>query len=144
MFGSQKHLNEVVVYSGDLVKKDEEGFLYFISRRDEMIKTSGYRVSPTEVEEVLIEIPGIRNAVVFGREVENTEQMVVAVVEADGGPVDEKGVLQECRKRFPPYLVPREVYFETSFKKTANGKIDRSFIKKKYLRMGRENEAQGT
>ncbi len=44
----QDHLNETVVYSGDLVKKDEEGFLYFISRRDEMIKTSGYRVSPTE------------------------------------------------------------------------------------------------
>ena len=115
-----------------------------ISRRDEMIKTSGYRVSPTEVEEVLIEIPGIRNAVVFGREIEDTEQIVVAVMEADDGPLDEKGVLRECRDRLPPYLIPREIHFESSFKKTANGKIDRSFIKKKYLRMGREDEAQGT
>jgi len=144
MFGAQEHLNEVVVYSGDLVKRDEEGFLYFISRRDEMIKTSGYRVSPTEIEEVLIEMAGIRNAVVFGREVENTEQIIVAVIEADGSSVDERGMLQECRKRLPPYLVPREVHFETSFKKTANGKIDRSFIKKKYLSTDKEDEAQGT
>ncbi len=142
--GTQQHLNEIVVYSGDLVKKDEEGFLYFISRRDEMIKTSGYRVSPTEIEEALIEIAGIRNAVVFGREVENTEQIVVAVLERDGGCVDEKGLLRECRDRLPPYMVPREVHFEASFPKTANGKIDRSFIKKQYLRVGQEDEAQGT
>ena len=66
----QDHLNETVVYSGDLVKKDEEGFLYFVSRRDEMIKTSGYRVSPAEVEETLIEIPEVSNAIVFGKEMD--------------------------------------------------------------------------
>jgi acyl-CoA ligase (AMP-forming) (exosortase A-associated) len=128
----QDHLNEIVVYSGDLVKKDEEGFLYFLSRRDEMIKTSGYRVSPTEVEEVLIEIPGVSNAVVFGKEMEDAEQIIVAVLETNILSDDEKMVMQECRKRLPGYMVPQEIHLEKAFRKTANGKIDRSYIKQKY------------
>ena len=129
----QGHLHEIVVYSGDLVKKDEEGFLYFISRRDEMIKSSGYRVSPTEVEEVLIEIPGVSNALVFGKEVETAEQVIVAVVETNHLSNDKKILIQECRKRLPGYMVPHEIHFEKAFKKTANGKIDRSFIKQKWM-----------
>jgi acyl-CoA ligase (AMP-forming) (exosortase A-associated) len=129
----QRHLNEIVVYSGDLVKKDEEGFLYFISRRDEMIKTSGYRVSPTEVEDILIEINNVSNAVVFSREIETGEQIIVAVVEADGTSSDTKTLTREAKKRLPPYMVPQEFHIEKSFKTTANGKIDRSFIKQKYV-----------
>ncbi len=129
----QEHLNEVVVYSGDLVKKDEEGFLYFISRRDEMIKTSGYRVSPTEVEEVLLEIPGVSDAVVFGKENKNAEQIIIAVVERNSLSVDKKILIQECKKRLPRYMVPHQIYLEKTFKKTASGKIDRSFIKQKWI-----------
>jgi acyl-CoA ligase (AMP-forming) (exosortase A-associated) len=129
----QDHLNEVAVYSGDLVKKDEEGFLYFISRRDEMIKTSGYRVSPTEIEELLIEIPGVNDAVVFARENENAEQIIVAIVEPNGILLEKPQLLQECRQRLPAYMVPREIHFEKTFRKTANNKIDRSFIKQKWL-----------
>lgn len=143
LLNQQDHLNEIVVYSGDLVKKDEEGFLYFISRRDEMIKTSGYRVSPTEVEEVLIEIPGVSDAVVFGKEIETTEQVIVSVVETNHLSNDKKILIQECRKRLPGYMVPHEIHFEKAFKKTANGKIDRSFIKEKYahsLTNGTRNE----
>jgi acyl-coenzyme A synthetase/AMP-(fatty) acid ligase len=115
------------------VKKDKDGYLYFLSRKDEMIKTSGYRVSPTEVEEVLIEIPSINNAVVFGKELDNSEQIIVAVVETDTIAIDEKAVMQECRKLLPRYMVPHEIHFEEAFKKTANGKIDRSLIKQKWL-----------
>ena len=133
LLNQQDHLNEIVVYSGDLAKKDEEGFLYFISRRDEMIKTSGYRVSPAEVEEVLIEIPGVSDAVVFGKEIENAEQIIVSVVETNHLSNDKKILIQECRKRLPGYMVPHEIHFEKAFKKTANGKIDRSFIKQKWM-----------
>ena len=133
MLTGQEHLNEVVVYSGDLVRMDEEGYLYFVSRRDEMIKTSGYRVSPTEVEEILIEIPGVRDTVVFGRELENGDQAIVAVVEPSTGDVDEKRMKQEAGRRLPGYMVPHEIHFEKEFRKTANGKVDRSYIKKKWL-----------
>lgn len=130
ILNGQDHLNETVVYSGDLVKKDEEGFLYFISRRDEMIKTSGYRVSPTEVEEILLEINGISNAVVFGSELESGDQGIIAVVET--ALTDVKALLAECRVRFPSYMVPHEINLEKEFVKTANGKIDRSLLKRKW------------
>lgn len=130
LLNGREHLNETVVYSGDLVKKDEDGFLYFISRRDEMIKTSGYRVSPTEVEEILVEIPGVSNAVVFGRELESGDQGIIAVVETDSS--DTKHLLAECRRRLPAYMVPHEINCEPEFPKTANGKIDRSFLKSKW------------
>ena len=57
---------EIAVWSGDTVRMDEEGFLYFISRRDEMIKTSGYRVSPTEVEEVVYATGCVGEAAALG------------------------------------------------------------------------------
>jgi acyl-CoA ligase (AMP-forming) (exosortase A-associated) len=130
LLNGQEHLNETVVYSGDLVRKDEDGFLFFISRRDEMIKTSGYRVSPTEVEEILVEIPGVSNAVVFGRELESGDQGIIAVVETDTS--DVRVLLSECRRRLPAYMVPHQINCEPEFPKTANGKIDRSFLKSKW------------
>ena len=133
----QPHLHETVVYSGDIVKKDEDGFLYYVSRRDEMIKTSGYRVSPTEVEEVLIELPGVSNVVVFGKEVESGDQVIVAVLETDHAEEYKKELLKECRKRMPVYMVPQELHFEKAFSKTANGKVDRSGIKKEWLAAGK-------
>lgn len=136
-FADQPHLHETVVYSGDIVKKDEDGFLYYVSRRDEMIKTSGYRVSPTEVEEVLIGLPGVSNVVVFGKEVESGDQIIVAVMETSHEDEYKKELLKECRKRMPTYMVPQEIHFEKSFGKTANGKIDRSGIKKEWLAAGK-------
>ncbi len=137
-FVHQDHLHETVVFSGDVVKRDEDGYLYFISRRDEMIKTSGYRVSPTEVEEVIIGIPIVSNVVVFGKELETGEQIIVAVVETDADIAEKPDLIRECRKRLPGYMVPHEINFEKVFHKTANGKIDRSGIKKKWLAAGQE------
>jgi acyl-CoA ligase (AMP-forming) (exosortase A-associated) len=141
LYAGQGHLKEIVVYSGDLAKTDEEGFLYFISRKDEMIKRSGFRVSPTEVEEVLVEIPGVGSAVVFGKEMVDGEQGVVAVVECGTMTIDERAFLQECSKRLPSYMVPCAVHFEKTFKKTANGKIDRSFLKRKWTGVGEQDAA---
>ena len=128
----QDHLNEVVVFSGDLVKKDEEGFLYYISRRDEMIKTMGYRVSPTEVEETFHRIDGVADAVVLGKEIETGDQIVVAVVQLNTAVIEKNELLAHARKHLPDYMVPRELYFEKEFPKTANGKIDRALIKQRY------------
>jgi acyl-coenzyme A synthetase/AMP-(fatty) acid ligase len=128
----QIHLNETVVFSGDLVMKDEDGFLYYVSRKDSMIKTMGYRVSPTEVEESLIKLDGVVDAVVFGREIETGDQIIVAVIQSNSKEVDEKQLMTLCRKALPEYMVPKEFHFEKEFPKTANGKVDRSFLQKKW------------
>jgi acyl-CoA ligase (AMP-forming) (exosortase A-associated) len=128
----QGHLNECVVFSGDLVMKDEEGFLYYVSRKDSMIKTMGYRVSPTEVEEYLMKLDGIVDSVVFGKEIETGDQIIVAVLRTSSAQIDDKQIMAQCRKNLPEYMVPKEIHFEKEFPKTANGKVDRSLLQKKW------------
>lgn len=128
----QNHLNETVVFSGDLVRKDEEGFLFYVSRKDSMVKTMGYRVSPTEVEESLLRLDGIVDAVVFGKEIETGDQIIVAVVQTNSEEPDEKQLQAQCRRTLPEYMIPREFHFEREFPKTANGKVDRSLLKGKW------------
>jgi acyl-CoA ligase (AMP-forming) (exosortase A-associated) len=128
----QGHLNETVVFSGDLVMRDGEGFLYYVSRKDSMIKTMGYRVSPTEVEESLLKLDGVVDAVVFGKEIETGDQIIVAVIQSNSKEPDGKQLMALCRKTLPEYLVPKEFHFEREFPKTANGKVDRSLLKQKW------------
>ena len=122
---------EIAVFSGDIVRRDADGFLYFIGRLDDMIKTSGYRVSPTEVEEVLYACAGIGECAVFGVEDATLGQVVVAVVAAapDSDPVDVDALLRECRVHLPPYMVPREVLVRGGpLPRNPNGKIDRKAL----------------
>jgi acyl-CoA ligase (AMP-forming) (exosortase A-associated) len=118
---------EIAVWSGDTVRMDEEGFLYFIGRRDEMIKTSGYRVSPTEVEEVVYASGLVGEAAAFG--VPHPvlgEAIVVAATSRDGGTLDIAGILGQCRQRLPAYMVPAQVVArQGSLPRNPNGKIDR-------------------
>ncbi len=127
-----KQNQELVVYSGDLVKKDEQGFLYYIGRRDNMIKSLGYRVSPTEVEELLIQCPGVSDAVVFAKEDDEIGYRICAVVTTKSD-VTENEILNHCKTEAPFYLVPKELYFVESFPKTASGKLDRPKIIKEYI-----------
>jgi len=121
---------EIAVWSGDTVRMDEEGFLFFIGRRDEMIKTSGYRVSPTEVEEVVYATGLVGEAAAFGIAHPVLGQAVVVVVTApDGAQVDCKEVLVQCRHRLPAFMVPaRVVVRATSLPRNPNGKIDRRLL----------------
>jgi acyl-CoA ligase (AMP-forming) (exosortase A-associated) len=120
-------LPELAVFSGDTVRMDEEGFLYFIGRRDEMIKTSGYRVSPTEVEEVLYSTELVGEAAAFGVEHAVLGQAIVAVVTPrDGKPVDAQLITAACRTRLPAYMLPSHVSVRTGpLPRNPNGKIDR-------------------
>src|SRR5208283_5392324 len=93
---------ERVCYSGDLVKTDEDGFLYFVGRRDTMIKSSGFRISPTEVEEVVFQSGKARHAAAIGVPDELLGQAVkVFVVPRDGEPVDPDHLLAFCEERLP-------------------------------------------
>lgn len=126
----------LAVYSGDFVKRDKEGFLYFISRQDEMIKTSGYRISPIEVEEVILTHDAILQACVIG--VKHTElgQAILAVVSVNTDNIDstelEKTLLKHCQKTLANYMMPQKIMILTDLPYNANGKVDRQLLKQKY------------
>lgn len=117
---------EIAVWSGDTVRKDEEGFLYFVGRRDEMIKTSGYRVSPTEVEEVVYATQLVAEAAALGVAHPVLGQAIVLVATPREGSLDAAALLAQCRERFPAYMVPARIIERSgSLPRNPNGKIDR-------------------
>jgi long-chain acyl-CoA synthetase len=120
---SDKNGNKIL-YTGDLFKVDEEGFLYFVARKDDMIKTSGHLVSPKEVENVLCEEGNIIEAAVIGVKDEILGQAIKAFVHvADNSGVNEQDIIRFCKKHLEDYAVPRVVVFCDSLPKTENGKI---------------------
>ncbi len=125
---------ERVVYSGDTVRRDEEGFLYFIGREDAMIKSQGYRLSPEEVENLLIGSGLVHEACAFGVEDPEVGQLVMAAVSlkdgTDNGAVDQ--IREHVIKNGPPYMVPKEIFVLDELPKTGSGKIDRKGISNAY------------
>ena len=132
-------LPEYAVFSGDNVRQDDEGFLYFVGRRDEMIKSSGYRVSPTEVEEVLYATGLVGECVAFGVEhpVIGQAIQVIATPPASAAPgaegaepvLDVQAVLAQCRAHMPAYMVPADVaVMPGPLPRNPNGKIDRKLL----------------
>jgi len=116
---------EKVCYSGDLVKMDEDGFLYFIGRRDTMIKSSGFRISPTEVEEVLFQSGKLRGAAVIGIPDDTLGQTIKAfVVAKDGNALDIDAMLAYCAEKMPRYMVPKTFEVLSELPKTSSGKVD--------------------
>jgi acyl-CoA ligase (AMP-forming) (exosortase A-associated) len=123
-------ITEMAVWSGDTVKRDEEGFLYFVSRRDEMIKTSGYRVSPTEIEEVVYKSGLVAEAAAFGVDHPTLGQAIVLVAQtAEGKAADTQALIDACKAHLPAFMIPQHVeWFDTSLPRNANGKIDRKTL----------------
>ena len=130
-------LPEYAVFSGDNVRMDAEGFLYFIGRRDEMMKTSGYRVSPTEVEEIVYATRLVAECVAFGVEHPALGQAIQVIVTAPvskaRGPQESaelsSRLLQECRSRMPAYMVPSGIHIVPGpLPRNPNGKIDRKLL----------------
>jgi acyl-CoA ligase (AMP-forming) (exosortase A-associated) len=123
-------LPEIAVFSGDTVREDEEGFLYFVGRRDEMIKTSGYRVSPTEIEEVLYLTELIAEAAAFGVPHPRLGQAIVVVATPKSGtqPTAE-AILGACRRALPLYMLPANIDMRVGpLPRNPNGKIDRKLL----------------
>lgn len=123
-------LPELAVWSGDTVRRDADGFLYFIGRSDDMIKVSGYRVSPTEIESVLYETGLVAEAAAFGIEHPQLGQAIAVIAV----PVDETGdaaaLLAECKRRLPAYMVPARVDLRSApLPRNPNGKIDRNALR---------------
>lgn len=106
--------DEIVVASGDYVYKDEEGYYYFVSRQDDMIKTRGFRVSPFEIESVVAKnIPQIDQCAVFGIDNELIEEEIVMVYSAVSE-TSEKEILFELKKHLASYMIPSRVVYRRS------------------------------
>lgn len=123
---------ERVCYSGDLVQTDEDGFLYFIGRRDTMIKSSGIRISPTEVEEVLFQTGKLRGAAVIGIPDDVLGQTIKAfVVSKEGHDVTAEALLLYCAEKMPRYMIPKTVELLAELPKTSSGKVDYPALRKR-------------
>jgi acyl-CoA ligase (AMP-forming) (exosortase A-associated) len=118
---------ELAVFSGDIVKADEEGFLYFVGRNDEMIKTSGYRVSPAEVEEVVYGTGLVRDAVALGVDDPRLGQRIVLVV--SGESLEKDHLLGVLKQQLPLYMVPSDVIVRSELPRSPNNKFDRNLIR---------------
>jgi acyl-CoA ligase (AMP-forming) (exosortase A-associated) len=114
------------VFSGDLVRRDHDGFLYFAGRRDNMIKSQGFRISPEEVEELILASGLVDEVAVCGRPDELSGQVVIAHIVPKASITDVRGQLESfCRREMPSYMLPRQFMLRDSLPRTASGKIDR-------------------
>jgi acyl-CoA synthetase (AMP-forming)/AMP-acid ligase II len=118
---------ERVLYTGDYCKLDEEGYLYFVARMDDVIKSRGEKVPPKEVEVALADIPGVREAAVIGVEDELLGQAVKAfvVLEPDAN-LTEKQVQLSCQAKLENFMIPKYVEFVRELPKTTTGKIKKT------------------
>jgi long-chain acyl-CoA synthetase len=114
---------ERVCYSGDLFRTDEEGYYYFVSRKDDIIKSRGEKIAPREVENVLYAIPGVREAAVIGSPDPVMGQVVKAFIVAPKTGLTEAAVISHCKERLEEIMVPRQVEFRDELPKTDSGKI---------------------
>jgi acyl-coenzyme A synthetase/AMP-(fatty) acid ligase len=114
---------EHVVFSGDLVRQGEDGWLYYVARRDRMIKTLGYRVSPDEVAEALYASGQVREAIVGSEpDSERGERIVAYVVLGDGGALDL--LVAFCHTELPRYMQPSRIEVRQELPRTSSGKHD--------------------
>jgi acyl-CoA ligase (AMP-forming) (exosortase A-associated) len=128
---------EMAVWSGDTVKRDADGYLYYIGRADDLIKVSGYRVSPTELEEAVYALGTVDEAVAFGvPHPELGQAIVLLVTSSAAGAPDAANLRKECQRRLPAYMVPAHVEVRSNaFPRNPNGKIDRKSLALPFLNL---------
>jgi long-chain acyl-CoA synthetase len=125
---------EKVLHTGDVFRSDEEGFLYFVGRKDDIIKSRGEKVAPKEVENVLYALPGVREAAVIGVPDAILGMAIRAVIAlAPEARVTEQDVIRHCAKHLEDFMVPREIEFRDDLPKTDTGKISRRLIEAEML-----------
>jgi amino acid adenylation domain-containing protein len=117
---------ERVLYTGDLFRMDAEGYLYWVGRKDDIIKSRGEKVSPKEIENVLYSLEGVAMAAVVGVPDKVLGQAIKAVITLkEGAHLTEKEILRYCAQHLEEFMVPKLVEFRTSMPKTSTGKIDK-------------------
>ncbi len=122
---------EKILCAHDWFKMDEEGFLYFQGRNDDIIKTRGEKVSPVEIENIIYKIRGIKEVAVMGIPHAILGESIVAYVTThDNMSLNEKEIQQECFKYLESFMVPQRIIFLPEMPKSTNGKIDKKELKR--------------
>jgi long-chain acyl-CoA synthetase len=125
-----RYPGEKVLYTGDLFKMDEEGYLYFVARKDNIIKCKGEKVSPKEIENVLYSLDGVLEAAVVGVPDEIFGQAVKAYVSLErGSMLKEREILRHCSEHLENFMVPKYIEIMQSLPKTETGKIKKQALK---------------
>ena len=120
---------ELVLYTGDLCRLDDDGYLYFVSRMDDVIKSRGEKVAPAEVEAALRASPGVLEAAVVGRPDEVLGQAIHAFVVVDNrSQVTPAALRAACCERLEPFMVPQTIEIVDTMPRTANGKIEKAAL----------------
>ncbi|MCP5244988.1 MAG: acyl-CoA ligase (AMP-forming), exosortase A system-associated [Burkholderiales bacterium] len=133
---------ELAVWSGDTVRMDEEGFLFFIGRRDEMIKTSGYRVSPTEIEEVIYATEKVGEAVAIGIPHPVLGQAILVIATPRNGILEAEDLLTTCKRHLPSFMQPSYIDIRNNnLPRSPNGKIDRKSLFQEMQHLFIENQS---
>jgi acyl-coenzyme A synthetase/AMP-(fatty) acid ligase len=121
---------EYVLYTGDYCKMDEEGYLYFVGRMDDVIKSRGEKVAPKEVENALVHIPGVKEVAVIGVPDEIFGQAIKAfVVPEMGAQLTQKLILTEAKARLEAFMVPKYIEIVPDLPKTTTGKIKKTDLR---------------
>lgn len=123
------------VWSGDTVRRDADGFLYFVGRSDEMIKTSGYRVSPTDIEEAAIATGVVYEAVAIGVADDRLGQAIHLVASPRTGmdiEMADTNLRQQMAAAVPAYMMPGKVHWRSELPRNANGKLDRTALRREF------------
>lgn len=127
-----RYPGEKILYSGDYFHKDDSGFLYFLGRKDDMIKSKGERISAKEVENTICALEGVAEAAVIGVPDEILGQAIKAfIVPLPSHQLVEKQVMRYCTENMETFMVPKYVEFMDELPRTSNGKIDKNQLKAK-------------
>ncbi len=125
-FVNGRYRDDIHLFTGDYFKKDEEGFLYFVSRKDDLIKTKGERISPKEIENTLMEMEGVLAVAVVGVPDRISGQVIRANVVLADINITEKQVLNFCKHNLEPFMVPQHIHILDALPYLPNGKIDKT------------------
>ena len=115
---------ETVLYTGDSCRLDDDGYLYFAGRMDDVIKSRGEKVAPREVEDALLAVPGVKEAAVIGVPDEILGETVKAYIVCEAGStLTEKRIQLECQRQLESFMVPKYVVFVAELPRTSSGKV---------------------
>jgi len=122
--GTARVLKPDGLHTGDMAWRDEESFLYVVGRKSEMIKSGAHRISPREIEEIILEVPGVHEVAVIGEKDEVLGESITAfVVIKEGAYLADKEILYYCKKNLPPFKIPKRILFSDHLPKTNSGKV---------------------